>query len=73
MRNWERLNISVMELSENELYKLLIQEWKRNPPRIQHLNRIYCRYSRLRRDREREGLGLPMREGVQRPQKTRRG
>jgi len=62
--SWQSLNAAVMDLSEEELKRLLRREAKRRPPRKQHLNRIYCRFSRLRRDRECAELGLPAREGA---------
>ena len=46
-------------MSEEELKLLLRQEVKRRPaPRQGFLQRIYCRYSRVRRDREMHNLGL---------------
>lgn len=65
LQSWETLNREVMRLSEDELRALLRREARHRPaPRLLYLNRIYCRMSRLRRDRERGALGLPLREGA---------
>jgi len=60
LESWETLNRMVMRISsEEKLMLLLNREVARSVPRKQYLNRIYCRFSRVRRDRETRELGLP--------------
>ena len=59
LESWTTLNREVMRLPEEELEVLMNREAQRSPePRQQYLNRVYCRFSWLRRQRERAELGL---------------
>jgi hypothetical protein len=59
LESWAVLNREVMRLPEADLQTLLKREAQRRPaPRPVYLNRIYCRFSRVRRDRELAALGL---------------
>lgn len=60
LRSWVILNEVVVDLSESRLLALLEREGRRDPPRVAYVNRLYCRYSAMRRSRERKELGLPV-------------
>lgn len=59
--SWAALNREVMKLTEEELAELLSRDIELP---TQFVNRVYCRFSRLRRDRERREHNLPLREGA---------